>query len=184
MIALLLFTTLGLSNCAPKPFIPKDDFPELRTHALELKKFNLRIDKMKRYLETIHKLDKPKPIILKKSGEVYIRIDGEPAADEEVIAYAIREHNKIVAKVQHGNMMIEIAEALVELHNIKIEMYNSMIDYVRLQNDMAKHYRQLWIEETNRRLYAEYELKIEKFENKATWVSVLMGVAFVLVFAL
>jgi len=129
-------------------------------------------------------MDEPKPIILKKSGEVYIRVDGEPAADEEVIAYAVREHNKIVAKVQHGNMMGDIAEALVELHNIKIEMYNSMIDYVQLQNDMAKHYRQLWIEETNRRLLAEYELKMEKWQNKATWAGALIGVAVILVLTL
>lgn len=151
---------------------------------MDLKKFNLRIDKLKKYLKIVHKLDEPKPIILKKSGEVYIRVDGEPAADEEIIAYAVREHNKIVAKVQHGNMFIEIAEALVELHNIKIEMYNAMIDYVQLQNDMAKHYRQLWIEETNRRLLAEYDLKIEKFQNKVTWAGALMGVVFVLIFAL
>ena len=176
--------TLGISNCAPKPFIPKDDFPELRAHALELKKFNLRIDKLRKYLETVHKLDKPKPIILKKSGEVYIRVDGEPAADEEVIAYAVREHNKIVAKVQHGHMMADIAEALVELHNIKIEMYNSMIDYVRLQNDMAKHYRLLWIEAENRKLYAEYELKMEKWENKATNFGAILGIAVILILTL
>jgi len=184
LIVLMLFTTLGISSCAPKPFIPKDDFPELRTHALELKKFSLRMDKIKRYLKTIHKLDAPKPIILKKSGEVYIRVDGEPAADEEVIAYAVMEHNKIVAKVQHGNMIADIATALVELHNIKIEMYNSMIDYVRLQNDMAKHYRTLWIEEYNRRLMAEYELRMEKWSNKATTAGTILGVAVILLLTL
>ena len=181
---MLLFTTLGLSNCAPRPFVPKDDFPELRTHALGLKKFNLNIDKLRKYLERVHKLNEPKPIILKKSGEVYIRVDGEPAEDEEVIAYAVREHNKIVAKVHHGHMMGDIAEALVDLHNIKIEMYNTMIDYVQLQNDMAKHYRQMWIDETNRRLFAEYQLKMEKWENKATWVGVIGGIAVVLMLAL
>jgi hypothetical protein len=184
LIVFALLATFGLSNCAPQPFIPKDDFPELRTHALDLKKFNLRIDKAKKYLETIHKLTEPKPIILKKSGEVYIRVDGQPAEDEEVIAYAVKEHNKIVAKVRHGHMMAEIAEALVELHNIKIEMYNAMIDYVRLQNDMAKHYRGMWIEEYNKRLMAEYELKMEKFSNKATTMGMGLGVVLLLIFAL
>jgi replication initiation and membrane attachment protein DnaB len=181
---LALLATFGLSSCAPQPFIPKDDFPELRTHALELKKFSLRIDKMRKYLETIHKLDAPKPIILKKSGEVYIRVDGQPAEDEEIIAYAVKEHNKIVAKIQHGHMMADIAEALVELHNIKIEMYNAMIDYVRLQNDMAQHYRQLWIEAENRKLIAEYELRMEKWSNKATTAGTILGVAVILLLTL
>jgi len=181
---LTLLATFGLSSCAPSAFIPKDDFPELRTHVLELKKFSLRIDKMRKYLETIHKLDEPKPIILKKNGEVYIRVDGQPADDEEVIAYAVAEHNKIVAKVRHGHMMADIAEALVELHNIKIEMYNSMIDYVRLQNDMAKHYRQLWIEAENGKLLAEYELRMEKWSNKATTVGTVLGIAVILLLTL
>lgn len=184
--ALTLLCVLGIMTslaCTPPTFVPKDNFPELNIEEQVAKKFNLRVDKMKKYLETIHKMDKPVPIILVRDGKTKtFEFDGNVPEDAVIVGYLVKEHNKLVARIEHGNLMGDTAELLSMYIQIEVEMYNLLIDYAQLQHDLAKQYRAMWIDAENRRLIAEHELKIQRWEHKLTIVGGVLGI--IAIFAL
>lgn len=184
--ALTLLCVLGITTslaCTPPAFVPKDNFPELNIEEQVAKKFNLRVDKMKKYLETIHKMDKPVPIIMVREGKTKtFDWDGSIPEGGVVVGYLVKEHNKLAARIEHGNLMGDTAELLTQYIQIEVEMYNLLIDYAQLQHDLAKQYRAMWIDAENRRLVAEHELKIQRWEHKLTIVGGILGI--IAIFAL
>lgn len=177
--ALTLLCVLGIliSSCAPPTFVPKDNFPEINIEEQIAKKFNLRVDKMRQYLETIHKMDKPVPIILVRKGNTNtFEYDGSVPEDGVIVGYLVKEHNKLVARIEHGNLMGDTAELLAQYIQIEVEMYNLLIDYCQLQQDLAKTYRTMWIDAENRRLIAEHDLKIERWEHRLTIFGGVLGI--------
>lgn len=182
---LTLCVALGImvSACTPPTFVPKDNFPEINIEEQIAKKFNLRVDKMRKYLETIHKMDEPVPIILVRKGNTKtFEWNGNIPEDGVLVGYLVKEHNKLVARIEHGNLMGDTAELLSQYIQIEVEMYNLLIDYCQLQHDLAKQYRAMWIDAENRRLIAEHELKIERWEHRLTIFGGVLGI--IAIFAL
>jgi hypothetical protein len=80
-------------------------------------------------------------------------------------------------------MMTEIAELLVQRIQIEVELYNSMIELVKLQDVTIQRYRTLWINAENRVVQVEYKLKQQRVEHKVT-LGVIGTIAAVIAVAL
>lgn len=178
---IMLGLLVSLASCAAPKFVPKDHFEDIDIEERVAKKFNLRVDKMRKYLETIHKIDKPVPIVMIRKGESHeFYLDKELPKDAVVVGYLVREHNKLVARIEHGNLMADTAELLADYIRIEVEMYNLMIDYAQLQHDLARHYRTMWIDAENRRLQAEHDAKIERWEHRLSIFGGILGIVAIL----
>jgi hypothetical protein len=182
---LLIFGIIALASCAgPQKFEPPDEFKPFDIEQRNIKPFKLRVDKLAQILEKVHKMDKPVPIYLIRKGDTSgFDWEGELPEDAQVIGYLVKEHNKIVAKVQQGKMMTEIAELLVQRIQIEVELYNSMIELVKLQDVTIQRYRTLWINAENRVVQVEYKLKQQRVEHKVT-LGVIGTIAAVIAVAL
>lgn len=175
---IVILSVLGLltSSCAAPQFVPNDNFNPVNIEEKVAKKFNLRIDKLQRILQTVHKMDKPLPIFMSRQGNSNAyKVEGKVPKDAKIVGYLVKEHNKIVAKFEQGNMMAEISELLVARIQIEVETYNALIDYVKLMQATAEQYRTLWIGAENRVLQLEHELKWKRIEHKATLVLTAIG---------
>jgi len=167
----LLILGIGiLTSCAgPQKFEPQDEFKPIEVAERFNKPFNLRIDKLAEILEKVHKMNKPVPIYLVRKGNTHeFDWEGEVPEDAQIIGYLVKEHNKIVAKVEQGKMMTDIADLLVQRVQVEVELYNSMIELVKLQDVTIQRYRTLWINAENRVLQLQYELKQQRVESKVT----------------
>jgi len=183
VLTLLCVLGMLISACAAPKFVPQDNFPEVNIEEQIAKKFNLNVEKMRKYLETIHKMDKPVPIIMMRKGTTNtFEYDGNIPKDGILIGYLVKEHDKLVAKIEHGNLMAETAELLSQYIQVEVEMYNLLIDYCQLQHDLAKTYRTMWIDAENRRLLAEHDLRVERWEHRLTIFGGVLGI--VAIFAL
>lgn len=180
---MIVLATLGLlsSGCAAPQFIPNDDFNPVSIEEKVAKKFNLRVDKLRNILQTVHKMDKPLPIFMSRQANTDIyKVEGDVPKDAKIVGYIVKEHNKIVAKFEQGNMMAEISELLVARIQIEVETYNALIDYCKLMQATAEQYRTLWINAENRVLQLEHELKWKRIEHKATLVLTAIGLIIIL----
>lgn len=159
-----------LTSCAgAQKFEPPDEFKPIEVEERFTKPFKLRIDKLAEILEKVHKMDKPVPIYLVRKGNTSdFDWEGEIPDDAQIIGYLVKEHNKIVAKIEQGKMMTEIADLLVQRVQVEVELYNSMLELVKLQDVTVQRYRTLWINAENRVLQLEYELKQQRIEHKVT----------------
>jgi uncharacterized protein YhbP (UPF0306 family) len=173
----LLVTT----SCAPAVFTPNDDYNPINIEEKVAKKFNLRIDKLKKILTTVHKMEKPMPIYLARQGSSNkFNFEGEVPKDAQIVGYLVKEHNKIVAKMEQGNMMTEISELLVARIQIEVETYNALIEYCKLLQATADMYRTLWINAENRVLQLEHKLKWQRIESKMTIGLTALGLIVIL----
>ena len=159
-----------LTSCAgPQKFEPPDEFKPIEVEERFTKPFKLRIDKLAEILEKVHKMNKPVPIYLVRKGSTNeFNWEGEVPEDAQIIGYLVKEHNKIVAKIEQGKMMTEIADLVVQRVQVEVELYNSMLELVKLQDVTIQRYRTLWITAENRVLQLEYQLKEQRIEHKVT----------------
>ena len=181
---LVALALLGLiTSCAgPKPFQPNDNFQPINIEEKVAKKFNLNIGKLKVILEKVHKMGEPIPIYMERKGVTDQWIaEGEVPDDAHIIGYLVKEHNKIVAKIEQGNMMTDISELLLARVQIEVETYNALIEYCKLMQATAEQYRQLWINAETRVLELEHKLKWQRIENKITFLITAIGVIAILV---
>lgn len=180
-ISVLVMLGLLISGCAAPQFVPNDDFNPVNIEEKVAKKFNLRVDKLKNILQTVHKMDKPLPIFMSRQANTdTYKVEGDVPKDAQIVGYIVKEHNKIVAKFEQGNMMAEISELLVARIQIEVETYNALIDYCRLMQATAEQYRTLWINAENRVLQLEHELKWKRIEHKATLILTAIGLIIIL----
>lgn len=171
MIVYMLLGIGLLTSCVgtPKDFKPPEEFRPIEVEDRFQRPFKLRVDKLKQILDKVHKMGEPVPIILMRKGQsTEFNWEGEVPEDAEVIGYLVEEHNKIVAKIEQGKMMSEIAELLVERVQVEVELYNAMLDVVKLQDITIQRYRTLWINAENRVLQMEYKLEKQRVEHKIT----------------
>jgi hypothetical protein len=170
-----------MTSCSPAVFTPNDEYNPISIEEKVAKKFNLRVDKLKNILETVHKMDKPMPIFLARQGTSNkFNFEGEVPKDAKIVGYLVKEHNKIVAKMEQGNMMAEISELLVARIQIEVETYNALIEYCKLLQATADMYRTLWINAENRVLQLEHKLKWQRIESKATIALTAIGLIVIL----
>jgi len=64
--------------------------------------------------------------------------------------------------------MAEISELLVQRVQVEVELYNAMLDVVKLQDITIQRYRTLWVNAENRVIQLEYKLEKQRIENKVT----------------
>lgn len=170
MIVYMLLGIGLLTSCStPKEFKPPDEFKPIEMEERFQRPFKLRIDKLKQILHKVHKMNEPVPIILIRKGQTTeFDWEGEVPEDAEVVGYLVEEHNKIVAKIEQGKMMAEISELLVQRVQVEVELYNAMLDVVKLQDITIQRYRTLWVNAENRVIQLEYKLEKQRIENKVT----------------
>lgn len=178
----ILFVCLFfLTACAAPQFVPNDNFNPISIEEKVAKKFNLRVDKLQNILQTVHKMEKPLPIFMSRQANTdTYKVEGDVPKDAKIVGYLVKEHNKIVAKFEQGNMMAEISELLVARIQIEVETYNALIEYCKLIQATAEQYRTLWINAENRVLQLEHELKWKRIEHKATLVLTAIGLIVIL----
>lgn len=188
MIVYMLLGIGLLTSCAssPKDFKPPDEFKPIEMKERFQRPFKLRIDKLKQILHKVHKMGEPVPIILIRKGQTTeFDWEGEVPEGAEVVGYLVEEHNKIVAKIEQGKMMAEISELLVQRVQVEVELYNAMLDVVKLQDITIQRYRSLWVNAENRVIQLEYKLEKMRIENKVTLgiigtIAVVIAVALVM----
>ena len=170
MLVLLILGIGILTNCAgPQTFTPPDEFKPVDVQERFVKPFKLRIDKLAQILEKVHNMGKPIPIYLVRKGDTHeFNWEGDIPKDAQIIGYLTEEHNKIVAKIEQGKMMTDIADLLVQRVQVEVELYNTMLELVKLQDVTIQRYRTLWINAENRVLQLQYELKQQRLESKVT----------------
>jgi hypothetical protein len=174
LLLMILLSVLTFSCAKGAKFEPEDHFEEVNVEQQIAKKFTLRVDKLSVILEKVHKMKEPVPIILFRKDNnspefVPETLDLENLPEgASIIGYLVEDNNKIVAKLQQGKMMTEIAELLVERVRIEVETYNALIEYTKLMQLTAKRYRSLWIAAEQRVNNLEADAQNKRLEYKAT----------------
>ena len=167
IVICLALTFLGL-GCAPPKFIPKS--PPI-----------IEFDRTPPYqidLSSIIKPDKPVYIWMNKDFEVV------PMKDAKYLVLTKKEFAKFVAQLKIKETYKDIIGKQEILINTKIEIINSLKEYVSLEQMKSKEYRDLWVDSENAYRQEKYYNELNSFISKGFLGVISIGALIALIIAL
>ena len=163
----IIISFIGV-GCAPPKFIPRE--PPVVTFKKEPP---YKID-----LSTIVKPDKP----------VYIWMNEDfkevPQNEAKYLILTKKEFAKFVAQLQIKQTYKSIIISQEALINAKIEIINSLKEYVSLEQMKAKEYRDLWVDSENAYRQEKYNSDMNNLLNKGILSVISIGALIALIIAL
>ncbi|MFW6173619.1 MAG: hypothetical protein ACOC5T_07735 [Elusimicrobiota bacterium] len=102
-------------------------------------------------LDKIEKPEKPKPIFVDKDME-----EVDDPDDAQFVVFDQEEYAKISAMVKLTGNYKEIILDQEELINTKIDIINSYKEYLKLEIEKSKSYRELWANAENQKRYEQW----------------------------
>ena len=167
-VCILIIVSILIIGCAPPKFIPKE--PPI-----------VKFEKTPPYsidLSTIIKPDKPVYIWMDKDFKVV------PSGQAKYLVLTKKEFAKFVAQLKIKETYKEIIGKQTLLINTKIEIINSLKEYVSLEQMKSKEYRDLWVDSENAYRQEKYNSDLNNLFIKGTLGVISIGALIALIIAL
>ncbi|MGD2072722.1 MAG: hypothetical protein PVG65_04460 [Candidatus Thorarchaeota archaeon] len=168
-ILVILCTILLFVSCGPTKFVPKSREP-IKFESTP--KYELNLDE-------ITKPDKPKYILMDEDFNII-----EDIKEAKYVVYTKEEFAKVVAHLEVRKAYKDIAKEQELLINNYIKIINSLKEYVALEQEKAKEYRELWADSENAYRQERYDHKIDNLFHRSIIGSMGIGAIVIAILAL